>query len=583
MESNQSEHLGSSLSLAFVGGGGAGVMTAGQVLLDAAGRCGHHGLMTRSSGPQIRGGEAAAIVRLGNRTVECQDDRLDLLIALDWNHAERFASELVVDENSLVIADPDQGEIPAWIRTSGAIICDVAFAELAKAQRGVRVNCIAIGLAAALAGLDAGRSSATLRQLFGPKGERLADAAGAGFELGWQAARDLPHRPVRFSVPAIEPPDWLLTGNEAIGLGAIRAGIRFCAAYPITPSTEIQEWLASNLPKVGGQLVQVEDELASINMCMGASFGGVPAMTATSGPGLSLMVEALGLAAAAEIPLLVVNVMRGGPSTGIPTKSEQADLNLAIYGAHGDAPRLVLAPNSLGDCLNTTHWGVCLAEALQCPTIVLSDQFLSQARGAIHAPAARQGVARRRLASAGNDTYQRYALTEDGVSPMALPGMAGVHYTATGLSHQASGLPSTVAADHLAQLNKRRDKLSGYDYGSDWADIEGEGDVAVVTWGSVTGACREALSRLLDKNIKVRLVSLRLLSPLNVAGLAHALSGCSRAVVVEQSHGAQFYHYLRGHANLPPATSSFSHAGPLTLKPGQIEHAIRDALLEQAA
>ena len=161
-------------------------------------------------------------------------------------------------------------------------------------------------------------------------------------------------------------------------MGALRGGVRFAAAYPITPASEILEWLAPSFAKVGGVLLQAEDELAAINMIIGASFGGTPALTATSGPGLALMIEALGLATAAEIPVVVVDVMRAGPSTGIPTKSEQADLNIAVYGLHGDAPHLVLAPQSIADCLFTTQWAVYLAEALQAPAVVLSDQFIGR-------------------------------------------------------------------------------------------------------------------------------------------------------------------------------------------------------------
>ena len=167
---------------------------------------------------------------------------------------------------------------------------------------------------------------------------------------------------------------WNISGNEAAGLGAVRGGIRFVAAYPITPATEILEWLAPNLEKVGGVLVQAEDELASINMIIGGSFGGMPSMTATSGPGLALMMEAIGLAVASETPIVVINVMRGGPSTGIPTKSEQSDLNIALYGLHGDAPHIVTAAHCIADCQFTTQWSVHLAEQLQVPVIVLTDQ-----------------------------------------------------------------------------------------------------------------------------------------------------------------------------------------------------------------
>ncbi len=166
--------------------------------------------------------------------------------------------------------------------------------------------------------------------------------------------------------------------------------MRFVAAYPITPASEILEWLAPRLEQVGGSLLQAEDELASVNMIIGASFGGVPALTATSGPGLSLMMEGLGLAVASETPVTVVNVMRGGPSTGIPTKSEQADLNIALYGLHGDAPHLVLAPLDIGDCVFTTQWAVQLAEHLQTVAIVLSDQFLGQSRTISATPPSRE-------------------------------------------------------------------------------------------------------------------------------------------------------------------------------------------------
>ena len=210
---------------------------------------------------------------------------------------------------------------------------------------------------------------------------------------------------------------WSITGNEAVGLGALRGGVRFVAAYPITPATEVLEWLAPALDKVGGVLVQAEDELSSINQIIGASFGGVPALTATSGPGLALMMESIGLAVAAEIPIVVVNVMRGGPSTGIPTKSEQTDLNIALYGLHGDAPHLVVAPTSVADCLFTTQWGVQLAEALQTPAIVLSDQSLGQTRAVLERPADLALLERRSTATHMDTEYERYAILPRPVFP----------------------------------------------------------------------------------------------------------------------------------------------------------------------
>ena len=248
--------------------------------------------------------------------------------------------------------------------------------EMAKAVPDGRPNMIALGIAARLLGFDCRAAVRAGREAARRQGQAAIEASRAAIKVGFEAAAGLEFEQRSPPPKPITAQRWLMSGNEATALGAIRGGIRFAAAYPITPATEILEWLAPNLAKVGGVLLQAEDELAAINMIIGASYGGTPSLTATSGPGLSLMIEALGLATAAEIPIVVVDVMRGGPSTGIPTKSEQADLNIAVYGLHGDAPHLVLAPQSVADCLFTTQWATYLAEALQAPAIVLSDQFI---------------------------------------------------------------------------------------------------------------------------------------------------------------------------------------------------------------
>jgi 2-oxoglutarate ferredoxin oxidoreductase subunit alpha len=309
-------------------------------------------------------------------------------------------------------------------------------------------------------------------------------------------------------------------------------------------------------------------------MAIGGSYGGVPSLTATSGPGLSLMVEALGLAVAAEIPLVVVDVMRVGPSTGIPTKSEQGDLNIAVHGLHGDAPHLVLAPNSVADCLGTTQWAVQLAEALQSPAIVLSDQFLGQARSVVDRPTELADGPGRLVAAANASGYRRYALTPDGISPMAIPGTAGLAYTADGLEHAERGTPSSQATDHFAQLDKRRGKLESWDYGEAWADLEGDpaADCAVVTFGSCTGPVREGLARAAQDGLAARLVSLRLLAPLPARRLAAALAGAGRVLVIEQNHSAQLYKYLRAECDLPGRVTSLHRAGALQFQPGEIHH-----------
>ncbi|HSM18752.1 MAG TPA: 2-oxoglutarate synthase, partial [Hyphomicrobiales bacterium] len=406
-------------------------------------------------------------------------------------------------------------------------------------------------------------------------GEAAVEASRSAVAVGREHARAMGRR---LSLAASDTPGaarWSLTGNEATGLGAVRGGVRFAAAYPITPATEILEWLAPALTQVGGVLVQAEDELASVNMIIGASYGGTPALTATSGPGLALMVEALGLATAAEIPIVVVNVMRAGPSTGIPTKSEQADLNIAVHGCHGDAPHVVVAPLSVADCLFTTQWAVHLAESMQTPAIVLSDQVLGQTQAVI-APPATVSFLTRRAAPAASDvgSYRRYALTAGNVSPMALPGMPGNQYTADGLTHDEKGTPSSRTGDHAAQLDKRYDKVEAFDYGSHWADVQGDGEFVLLTWGSLSGAAREAAHRLAQDGIAARTVAVRLIAPLRREQLVEAL-GERKVLVIEQSHSGQFEGYLRAQAVLGGAVRTLRRPGPLPIRPGEICSAVQ--------
>jgi 2-oxoglutarate ferredoxin oxidoreductase subunit alpha len=557
-----------SLSVALAGSGGAGVMTAGNMLLEAIAQAGYYGLMTRTSGAQIRGGEAAAMVRASRFASDGQDDSFQALVAIDWGNVSRFAAEIPLRAASLLIGDPAQGEPPPQLAQSGARYCAVPFKQLAKTVPGGWPNMVALGVLGGLMGLPEQALQAAIRKAH-RKGEESLGADLAAMKLGMQEARKL-GAGFALSAPATQGARrWLITGNQAAGYGAVKGGIRFVAAYPITPATELLEWLSPALAKVGGTLVQAEDELASINMILGASFGGVPSLTATSGPGLSLMTESLGLGVAAELPIVVVDVMRGGPSTGIPTKSEQSDLNLALYGLHGDAPHLVLAPNSVADCLTTTQWAVHLAEKLQCPALVLADQYFGQARAIVDRPAEVPFAGDRSRAAAGAPDYKRYALTESGVSPMAIPGSAGTTYTADGLTHNERGTPSSQANDHAAQLDKRARKLA-IDYGDLWADVEGEGDVAILTWGSCTGPAREALARARADGIAARLVSLRLLSPAQPEKLARALKGVKRVLVVEQSHGGQFARYLRAEHDLPGEIAHLRRPGPLPIRPDEI-------------
>jgi 2-oxoglutarate ferredoxin oxidoreductase subunit alpha len=565
--------LKSSISIALAGSGGSGVMTAGTLLLNAAAKASLYGLMVRTSGPQIRGGEAAALVRLARQPTHSLDDGFDLLVAIDWQNVNRFADEIPLDASSVMIGDPDEGETPEVFKKTGARYVPLSLKKMAKAIPGSWTNMVALGLAGALAGIPAEALASALRDSW-KRADAALQANLAALRAGLAAASGIEGVPKLKGANAPAGRRWLISGNEAAGYGAIRGGIRFVAAYPITPATELLEWMAPALTKVGGTLLQAEDELASVNMIIGASYGGVPSLTATAGPGLALMTEGIGLAVSAEVPIVVVDVMRGGPSTGIPAKSEQSDLSFAVSGLTGDAPRLVLAPTSIADCLDTTQWAVQLAEAMQAPAIVLSDQFMGQSRAIIDRPVDLSFVGKRLTAAANTPDYKRYRNTESGVSPMAVPGTPGVVYTADGLEHTEAGIPSSQSRDHGTQLDKRERKLLQYDYGRWWADVEGDGDAAVMTFGSTTAAVREAVLRAAGQGVKVRLIAMRLLAPAQPGRLAEALDGVTRVLVVEQNHSAQFYRYLRSVYDLPGKPASFHRPGPLPLRPGELMDAI---------
>ncbi len=562
-----------SVAVAIVGSGGAGSITAGSLLLEAAGRIGWYGLMTRSVGPQIRGGEALAMVRLAGAPVGSHGDHFDVLLALDWHNADRFVDEVPLNANSLILAEAEAGEPPAVIMASGARLVTLPLESLAEGVEEGRPNIVALGVLARLLALPLDELLIVASRALERKGLDV-DLLQETLKTGYDAAEILDDSIRALSPATARGTRWRLTGNEAAALGALRGGVRFAAVYPITPATDLSEWLAVRLQRVGGHLIQAEDEIAALNMVLGASYGGIPSLTVTSGPGLALMSETLGLAVAAEVPAVVVNVMRGGPSTGIPTKSEQSDLNMALYGLHGDAPHLVLAANTVSDCLSATQWAVQLAEALQCPAIVLSDQFLGQSQAVCEQPVDHDGlgVASRLVAvepgSAGR--YDRYALTDNGISPMALPGTPGGQYTADGLEHNAHGIPSSRAADHRAQLDKRRDKLLHYDYGPLWADEEGDGELAVVVWGSATGPVREAAARARAQGLAVKVLSLRLLFPVQPTRLSALLAGVQRVLVVEQSHSQQFYGYLKAHYALPGEIRVLNQPGPLPIRPAAV-------------
>lgn len=563
-----------SIAVVFAGSGGSGAMSAGAVFLRAAARAGYYGVMTQLFGAQVRGGESASLVQIGVAPVDAPPDRYDIFVALDWDKVEQFAAEIPLDETSVILADPAAGAVPPGIarskgRVVGLSMTDPNETKIDRALHGKRVNMFATGCLAALCGLPQSDVAGAIAAIFGDKGKDVATANAARAAAGAVVAPSL-----GLDV-ALAPPQkasrWLISGNQAVALGALRGGVRFVGCYPITPATDLVEWLAPHLIKLGGRLVLGEDELASINLVLGASFGGVPAMTVTSGPGFSLMVESLGLAVAAEVPMVLVDVMRAGPSTGIASKTEQSDINLAINGAHGDAPRVVMAPLSVADCAATTEYAVYVSEALQVPAIVLSDQMLGQATTVVDPVTERPApMSRKTNGVKPGQPFKRYATSGDAVTPMPLPGTPGLEWVAEGLTHNEACLPASGAAIHTAQIHKRARKIREFDPGAHWGEVTGAGDTAILAFGSTVGAAREAARRLSQAGKPVRVVALRMLSPLPIKALQQALDGVHRLIVIEQNDSGQLYRHLLGHKAVPVEAESVARPGPLPFLPSEI-------------
>tara|TARA_R110002110_G_scaffold205066_1_gene416698 strand:- start:91873 stop:93594 length:1722 start_codon:yes stop_codon:yes gene_type:complete len=566
------------LSIAITGAGGAGVISCGELLLQAWARAGGRGLLRKAFGPQIRGGESAALLKLTADETYTPASCYDVLLALDWNNFARFEDEIRLHPDSWVICDADS-ELPPGLQIDPARCCKVPFARLASdCHPEGRINMLGLGILGRVLGLEREVLEQLAARKLSSKPPAYLQAASACIAGGLATTVDL-----SVTLPQCGTANtWLISGNQAAGLGALQAGVRFVAAYPITPASDVLEYLAGALEPLGGSLVQAEDELAAINMTIGAAFGGVPAFTATSGPGLALMTESIGLAVASETPVAILDVMRGGPSTGIPTKSEQSDLNIALHGLHGDAPHLVLAPLNIADCVFTTGWAVQLAQAAQTAAIVLSDQFLGQSTAIVEEPRQVATVPAPVTDAGSSADYLRYRLTASGISALAAPGDADHRFTADGLEHNERGTPSARHSDHQQQLAKRRDKLAALDVSDDWARVQGRGDVALLCFGSAFAAVGEAAELLGEAGIECRTVALRLLAPLCHSALLDAISGCNTLVVIEQNHGAQLYHYLLGEIRFEQAVHSYAEPGPVPLGAAAIAAAVQDITNSEA-
>jgi 2-oxoglutarate ferredoxin oxidoreductase subunit alpha len=582
------------LIVGIAGAGGDGVVSAGELVLDIAAQQGLFGMLFKSFGPQIRGGESSIRLRISTEPVLSQGDELDVLIAFNWADFARFRTELVPNERTVIFVDEQDKTPEAEIPLPPALkagVHRIAFEDLATEHAGTALakNIVAVGVLAGALGLPPEGFAASIGRRFAKKGRKVVDGNVAAFEAGAGLAAQY-RRQGASLVPTRTEPMMVIPGNEATGFGALAAGCRFIASYPITPQSEVMEYLSRELPKFGGTMVQGEDEIASIAMSIGASYAGVKALTASSGPGISLKLEAIGLASIAEIPIVILNVQRVGPSTGIPTKTEQSDLLQGIFGTHGDASKVVVCTTDVADCFWVTVDAFNIAEEFQTPVLILSDQFIGH-RTEIVEPfdlsqlrvAERKKPTEAELAAVDKrHGFARFAYTADHVSPMSVPGMAGGSYLNSGLEHDTIGAPASGVAGHQKMTEKRWKKLDAVAEGYRHLTViagDPDAEIGIMAWGSCKGAVLEAVQQLQAQGVKVRAVVPRLLWPFPLQHVEPALEGLTTIHVVELSYSAQFHTFLRSQlrADLAGRLVRHSRAGGAPLGANEVVAWVRGA------
>lgn len=576
-------------------GGESGIdnaISAGDVLTRSVARSGYHVHTFRTYPAEIKGGPVMFQLRAGVHRVPSLGDQLDVLLAFNEEAWDLHHHALRPD--GILVYDPGEHDAPQEFQgTTFAIPLDRMARDL-NLRKGK--NLIALGALSALVGFDFSQLQATVKSLYGTKRPEFIESNRMALLAGFQWVKDniQGEAPIRLAPPdPAHEPELVMSGNRAIVAGALAAGCRYFAGYPITPASDILEEMAKRLPDAGGASLQTEDEIAAIASVVGASIAGVKAMTATSGPGFSLMQEMLGLATMAEVPLVVVNSMRAGPSTGMPTKMEQADLNIALYGGHGEAPRIVLAARSVQDCFYQSMQAFYLSETFQMPVILLTDQSLSHRTETLPMPNVNLVPVVERLRPSKEDAadYQRYRLTESGISSMAVPGFDPTPFTATGLEHNEYGAPNYTPEMHTAQLDKRglkfevvADALCGLEpplgcisYGVP----EAEARVGVLAWGSTAGVVREAVEEMAAEGHPVAALVPAVIHPLPTDRIMEFADGLRVIIVPEVNRTGQFAAWVKAHTELH--LISLNKYGGLPFTPAEIRAKVMEFLVAEPA
>jgi 2-oxoglutarate ferredoxin oxidoreductase subunit alpha len=537
----------SQLSWKIGGQQGEGVESTDKIFSTALNRLGYYLYGYRHFSSRIKGGHTNNKIRISTKPIRAISDDLDILVAFDQETIDLNAYEL--RDNGVIVADAKFNPVvPEGIKARLFPVPITAIAE--DLGTSLFKNMAASGASWALLGLPLEVFNKAVEEEFGRKGAAVVEKNIEAVRIAAEFILEQNGGPMlEFQ---LEPADGIqklfMIGNDAIGLGALTGGCRFMPAYPITPASEIMEYLIKTLPKFGGTVIQTEDEIAAVTMAIGGSYAGVRTMTASAGPGLSLMMEAIGLAGMTETPIVIVDTQRGGPSTGLPTKQEQSDLNAMIYGTHGEIPKIVLSPSSIEECFYDTIEAFNLAEIYQCPVILLTDLQLSLGKQSCALlDFNKVKIDRGRLMTGelppteANKLFKRYEYAKEGVSPRVIPGQKyGIHHV-TGVEHDQEGRPSESTENRKSMMDKRMDKLK-YVKVTNPILVDApheEPEILVIGMGSTGGTIDEARGRLTQKGITTNHVTVRLMYPFPADELRPYLEKAKTVVVLENNATAQ--------------------------------------------
>jgi len=542
---------------------GDGTIAAGGMLNEALAGMGFSIMAFDSYPAEIRGfGRCVTRSRIGEEEMLALSDQTHVLISLD---DEQSISRLpLLAKRAMVFFDNNP---PSYVSEDQTIAAHVEpdvnlfgipFGDLAAEAAGTRRgrNLTALGALAGVIGIPPEAFNKVIEKKFAAKGEKVLQANRYSFEAGYQyVVENLKQRITRQldkKVPDKSDTRILMSGNEAIARGALDAGLKLYFGYPITPATPIMEYLAKALPRKGGSVIQMEDEISSIGAVLGSFFAGKRAMTATSGPGLALMTELITHGVMAEIPAVILDAQRGGPSTGLPTKTEQSDLHHAVFGGPGDSARIVIAPTNVAECYEYTLRSFQLAEKYQVPVIVLTDFFLDNRVEDIIPPTASEKDTldwNIYPDEASKVAYKRFQITESGISPRALPGMEGYIFTTTGLEHTEKGKPDYTQDIHMKMSEKRHRKIqiALKDLAPPKAFLaEDVMDVGIIAWGSTFGAALEAVKQAQAKGLSVGALKISSLCPVHEKEIRDFMAKCRDILIPELNYEGQLANLI-GH------------------------------------